>query len=99
METDTIEQVDMKEKRKKKSISDEVNKFLKQSRNLIKGSSPPCMILGTILKMDKEGTQANGLKDKKFDELAQGPTFEWGYRQTKCVEKRRKMNRQLWWLH
>ena len=36
--------------------------------------SLPCKTLWTIFKMDREGTQAHGPKNKKFDDYAYGLT-------------------------
>ncbi len=37
-------------------------------------NKPSGKIIGTILKIDKGGTQTNGQKDKKIDDDAQGLT-------------------------
>ena len=51
--------------------------------------SPPFKILWIILKIDKEGTQTVGPKDKIVDNNAQGFIFERWYRQIICIENRR----------
>ena len=58
MDGDTIKQAEMKEKNSEKNIRDKHK------------SSPPCKILGIILKIDKGRIQKNGPKDKKINDYA-----------------------------
>ena len=60
----------------------------------------PCKIFGTILKMDKGGTQTNRPKDKKVDDDdAISFTFEIRHRKIICVKKRRKLAVKITWMH
>ena len=52
--------------------------------------SPSSKTLGTILKMDKEGTKTNGPGNKKADDDVQGLTSERWHRQIMYVKKRRR---------
>ena len=68
LETDTIKQEEMKEKKKKVNLR-RTRKLLETKlywRNLIKGSCPPSKILGTNLKIEGR-TQTNGPEDKKIN--------------------------------
>ena len=87
------------EKNKKRVPQKKEKDFRNQlcSRNLMKGikhmDSPPCKLLGTILKMNKEGAQTNVPKDKKIDDDTQGLTSEKLHRQIVSVQKKRKRTR------
>ena len=61
-------------------MKEKTKKYLRRTRKLLETkkshqknkhlSSPPCKIIGTILKMDKGRTQTNGPPDKKVDDDA-----------------------------
>ena len=74
LEVDPIKQVQMKEtirvSQKNKKASPNQALQLKSHQRDKQLHCPPCKILGTILKMDKGGTQFDGPKDKKMDNYA-----------------------------
>ena len=88
VEVDILKLMEMKEKTRKEYLGRR-RKIIKTkvcSRNLIKGINTLavslCKILGTILKIDKGGTQTNGPKDQEIDNYAQDFIFLRSHRQT-----------------
>ena len=99
LEAGTIKQEEMKEKKKENSTfegQENISKPPKSHQRNEHLGSPSYKILGTILKIDKEGTQTNGPGNKKVDDYAQGLTSKRSYRRTVCIKKMRKWDQHHW---
>ena len=101
-EADTINQTEKKEKVIKGYLR-RIWKLLETKhchRNPIKGINPwepHFKILGTIIQIDKRGTQTNRHKNKKIDDRAQEVTSKRWHRF--YVSRKTKMTHQHWrWL-